>query len=44
MTGPCNFMSKAMHLVMDIDKMIGKDFEKGLADMKSAAEADAARS
>jgi len=39
MYGPNNFMSKAIHLVMDMDKMVGSDFEKGLADMKSKAEA-----
>jgi len=39
MYGPNNFMSKAIHLVMDMDKMLGSDFEKGLADMKSKAEA-----
>jgi hypothetical protein len=39
MDGKNNFMSKAFHLVMDMDKMIGADFERGLAAMKSAAEA-----
>ena len=34
-----NFMAKAVHLVMNMDKMIGGQFEKGLADMKSAVEA-----
>ena len=38
MDGTNNFMSKAMCLVMDMDKMIGKDFEKGLADLKKVAE------
>lgn len=38
MDGKNNFMSKAMCLVMDMDKMIGKDFEKGLAAMKTVAE------
>jgi hypothetical protein len=36
-----NFISKAMCLVMDMDKMIGKDFEAGLANMKKGAEAEA---
>jgi uncharacterized protein YndB with AHSA1/START domain len=36
--GKCNFMTKAMHLVMDMDKMIGGDFEKGLAQLKSVVE------
>jgi uncharacterized protein YndB with AHSA1/START domain len=43
MYGPNNFMSKAIHLVMDMDKMVGSDFEKGLADMKSKAEATHAK-
>jgi len=38
MNGKHNFISKAMCLMMNMDDMIGKDFEKGLADMKSAAE------
>jgi uncharacterized protein YndB with AHSA1/START domain len=39
MDGNNNFMSKAFQLFMDMDKMIGKDFEQGLASMKAAAEA-----
>jgi hypothetical protein len=39
MSGKKNFMVKAVGLFMDCDKMIGSQFEKGLADMKSAAEA-----
>jgi carbon monoxide dehydrogenase subunit G len=39
MTGKNNFFFKAFGLFMDCDKMIGKDFEKGLASMKSVAEA-----
>ena len=39
MVGENNFMSKAFHLVMNMDKMIGSDFEKGLAQMKAVAEA-----
>jgi hypothetical protein len=41
MDGHNNFISKAFHLVMDMDKMLGKDFESGLAGMKTAAEAAA---
>lgn len=41
MKGDHNFMSKAMCLVMDMDKMIGPDFEKGLASLKTASEAEA---
>ncbi len=43
MSGNRGFMEKAMGLVMDMDKMIGPDFEKGLADIKRLAEADAAK-
>jgi opacity protein-like surface antigen len=39
MTGKHNLMSKAMCLVMDMDKMIGPDFEKGLSQLKTVAEA-----
>jgi hypothetical protein len=38
MDGTNNFVSKAMCMFMDMDKMIGKDFEKGLADLKKVAE------
>ena len=39
MTGKNNFMGKAFSLFMNMDKMIGGDFEKGLAGLKSVAEA-----
>jgi len=39
MDGDKNFASKAFGLVMDMDKLIGADFEKGLASLKTAAEA-----
>lgn len=39
MTGEKNFISKAFGLFVDCDKMIGGDFEKGLAQMKSVVEA-----
>ena len=39
MDGNNNFVSKAFHLVMDMDKMLGPDFERGLFAMKTAAEA-----
>jgi hypothetical protein len=39
MTGTNNFMAKAVHLVMDMDEMIGGQFEKGLARMKAVVEA-----
>src|SRR5687768_11810077 len=38
MTGKNNFIGKAMCLFMSMDKMIGEQFEKGLADMKAIAE------
>jgi uncharacterized protein YndB with AHSA1/START domain len=38
MSGPSNFMTKVMGLFASMDKMIGKDFEAGLASMKAAAE------
>jgi len=34
-----NFAAKAIHLFMNMDKMIGGQFEKGLAEMKSIVEA-----
>jgi uncharacterized protein YndB with AHSA1/START domain len=43
MTGEHNFVSKAMCLVMDMDKMVGSDFEKGLANLKPIVEAPAAQ-
>ena len=39
MTGKNNFMAKAIHLFMNMDKMIGGQFEMGLAQMKSIVEA-----
>jgi hypothetical protein len=39
MFGEKNFMAKAIHLFISMDKMIGGQFEKGLADMKAVAEA-----
>ncbi len=39
MSGKKNFMFKAMGLFMDTDKMVGGDFERGLATLKSVAEA-----
>lgn len=38
MTGSHNWMSKIMGIFMPMEKMIGRDFEKGLANLKSAAE------
>jgi polyketide cyclase/dehydrase/lipid transport protein len=39
MAGKNNFMAKAIHLFMNMDKMIGGQFEKGLAQMKAVVEA-----
>jgi hypothetical protein len=39
MSGKCNFMSKAFGMFMDCEKMIGRDFEKGLANLNSATQA-----
>jgi hypothetical protein len=41
MDGNNNFMGKAFSLFMDMDKMIGGDFEKGLKALKSLSEAQA---
>jgi len=39
MTGEKNFIAKAVGLVMDMDRMVGGQFEAGLARMKSVVEA-----
>lgn len=41
MFGPSPFMSKLMGVFMNFDKMVGKDFEAGLAAIKKNAEAAA---
>jgi hypothetical protein len=41
MAGHNDFMAKAFSLFVDMDKMIGADFEKGLAQLKAVAEAEA---
>lgn len=38
MFGPANYMSKVMTTVMSMEKMVGPDFEAGLAKLKVAAE------
>ncbi len=38
MEGASNFMSKVMQLFMSMDKMVGRDFDAGLASLKAAAE------
>lgn len=39
MSGPMPYVSKLMSVFVSMDALIGKDFEKGLAQMKAAAEA-----
>ena len=41
MDGDSKFMGKLFGMFMDMDSMVGKDFEKGLAQLKTVAEADA---
>jgi uncharacterized protein YndB with AHSA1/START domain len=43
MEGKNNFMAKAFTMFMDMDKMVGKDFEQGLASIKGLAEAPGAQ-
>ena len=38
MSGPAPFITKLMGVFVSMDSMIGKDFEKGLAQLKAAAE------
>ena len=38
MAGKSNFMGKAVGLFMNVDKMVGGDFEKGLASLKAVTE------
>ncbi|MBG6222625.1 MULTISPECIES: SRPBCC family protein [unclassified Janthinobacterium] len=38
MTGPSPYVSKVMMVFVSMDTMIGKDFEKGLNNLKAAAE------
>ena len=38
MYGPAPFMAKIMHVFMNIDDMVGKDFEIGLANLKRLTE------
>lgn len=43
MTGKNNFMSKAIGLVMNCEKMCGDQFDAGLAELKKVSEASTAR-
>jgi hypothetical protein len=38
MTGDHNFLSRVMSVFVSMDKMVGKDFEKGLAQLKGDVE------
>lgn len=38
MSGHCDYMTKVFTVFMDMDQMIGKDFETGLANLKVLAE------
>ena len=38
MQGPTPFIGKIIHVFMNMDKMVGGDFEAGLANLKAAAE------
>lgn len=38
MSGKKNFMAKAMSLIFNCEKMVGEQFEKGLANLKGLAE------
>jgi len=41
MTGDKNFLARAIHLVLDMDKTVGGKFDEGLAQMKVVAEGTA---
>ena len=43
MTGPMTLATKVMGVFSSMDKMIGPDFEKGLARLKDAVEAPSTR-
>jgi hypothetical protein len=38
MTGPVPYLGKIMHMLVSMDKMVGGQFEQGLANLKSIAE------
>lgn len=40
MTGPKSFMAKVMGIFISMDKLIGKDFERGLEQLGEAASTD----
>lgn len=42
MHGPVPYLARIVHMFMDMDRMVGNDFEAGLASLKTAAERPAA--
>jgi hypothetical protein len=38
MEGPVPYLAKIIHVFVDMDRMVGADFEAGLSAMKAAAE------
>lgn len=38
MHGPLPYVAKVAHVILNIDRMVGRDFEAGLATLKAAAE------
>jgi hypothetical protein len=38
MRGPGPYLAKIVHLFIDLDRMVGSDFETGLANLKMPAE------
>jgi hypothetical protein len=43
MSGTNGFLAKAFSMFVDVDEMVGKDFERGLADLKRLSEEEAGR-
>jgi uncharacterized protein YndB with AHSA1/START domain len=39
MQGPTPFLGKIMHVFINVDRMVGQDFENGLGNLKTIAEA-----
>ena len=38
MDGPTPYVGKIIHLFVDMDRLVGQDFETGLANLKAAVE------
>ena len=38
MEGPVPYLAKIVHVFVDMDRMVGKDFEAGLANLRASAE------